>query len=326
MPYLLLGSDEYSKEQFVQALVKELEAETAVFNSEDQLPNLDELLQNDLFSKAKIFIFKGILPKYLTEIKAGQQNKNKVVVLLGSLDKRKKENKDLLNNPNIEIKEFILPHGRELDIWIQKQVALYGGKISLNAVNLLSVYLGRDNGKEVRVGGKIIEVVEVFNLYQVNSEILKLIAYTQNREITEQDVKDLVVENGEVEVFDLTNAIADGQKQKSIELMNRFLKEQSGAEEKTSLILLNSLLAEQFRNVAMVQSFFADKQETEENILKITGWKPGRLFVMKKIASKFEPKKILDTLNKLESLDQEIKSSQIPARVIMDLIITQLFV
>ena len=60
--------------------------------------------------------------------------------------------------------------------------------------------------------------------------------------------------------------------------------------------------------------------------LTTTGWKSGRLFVMKKAALRFAPKKIMETLQKLSSLDEELKTSQTPPKVLLDLIISQLFV
>ncbi|MCL5009174.1 MAG: hypothetical protein M1400_02420, partial [Patescibacteria group bacterium] len=58
--------------------------------------------------------------------------------------------------------------------------------------------------------------------------------------------------------------------------------------------------------------------------LEITGWKPGRLFVVKKIASRFAAPKVWQTLFKLEALDTELKTSSTPPRVLLDLILSQL--
>ena len=183
--------------------------------------------------------------------------------------------------------------------------------------------LGRDNGKETKFGGKVVDVQEVFNLWQAESEIRKLLAFAGNKEIREQEVAELVLENGEVDVFDLTNAIADNQKQKALALLHNFLKQQTGSDEKGTIIQLNALLSEQFRNVAMIQSFINSKT-SESEILEQTGWKSGRLFVIKKVAARFPAKKVLETLNKLEALDLELKTSSTPPRVLLDLIVSQL--
>ncbi len=324
MLILLLGPDDFSKKDFIDSLVKDKGADLVMFSEGDQLPNNGQFLETDLFSKPKVFMLQNVMPEFTKpEIEKMIATANNIVISLKALDKRKKENKELLSNKKITIKEFVLPHGRELNEWIAKRVKFYGGAMSKEAVDLLAVRLGRDNGKEIKVAGKVTSAEEVFSLWQADSEIKKLLAFAGKAEIGTKEVEDLVSENGEVDVFDLTNAIADNQKQKAMGLLHRFLKEQTGSDEKIGIIQLNALLSEQFRNVAAVQDFMAAKK-SENQILEITGWKPGRLFVMKKIAARFPPKKILDFLNKLEALDEELKSSSAPPRLLLDLIVSQL--
>ncbi len=321
---LLLGTDDFSKKEFIDSLVKDKGADLVVFSESDQMPNSGPLLETDLFSKAKVFVLQNIMPEFgQADIEKLISSANYVVFSVKSLDKRKKENKELIANPKIATKEFVLPHGRELNNWIAKRAAFYGGVMNKEAVELLAVRLGRDNGKEIKAAGKVVSAEEVFDLWQADSEIRKLIAYKAGEEINETDVRELVSENGEVNVFDLTNALGDNQKQKALELLRRFLQEQTGSDEKGAIIQLNALLSEQFRNVAMIQDFMVAKK-SEDEILEITGWKPGRLFVMKKLSSRFPPKKILEFLNKLEALDDELKTSSTPPRVLLDLIVSQL--
>jgi len=321
---LLLGSDDFSKKGFIDALVLETGADLVMFGEGDSVPKTGSFLETDLFSRPKVFVLQNIMPEFSAgDIEKLVSSANNIVASVKSLDKRKKENKELLANKNINVKEFVLPHGRELNEWILSRVKFYNGAMSKDAVELLAVRLGRDNGREVKVAGKVISAEEVFNLWQADSEIRKLIAFRAKGEINEIDVRELVSENGEVDVFDLTNAIADNQKQKSLELLNRFLKEQTASDEKGAVIQLNALLSEQFRNVAMIQDFLLAKK-SEDQILEATGWKSGRLFVIKKIASRFPAKKILDFLTKLSALDEELKTSSTPPRVLLDLIVSQL--
>jgi DNA polymerase III delta subunit len=323
MPYLLLGPDDFSKKQFVDSLALKLKANLTVFWERDILPQASALTQTDLFSKGTVFWFNTMVPEFFGALPNMKESKNRVVVSVVSLDKRKKENKDLLANKNIETKEFSLPHGSELNDWIIERVKFYGGKIFADAAESLAVKLGRDDAREIKIGGKVIAIEEIYSLWQADSEIQKLIAYAKDREVSGSDVNQLVTENREVDVFSLTNAIADNKKQEALSLLHDFLKEQTGADEKGAVIQLNALLSEQFRNVAMIQDFVSHKT-SESDILEKTGWKSGRLFVIKKIASRFPAKKVLETLNKLEALDLELKTSQTPPRVLLDLIVSQL--
>jgi DNA polymerase III delta subunit len=95
------------------------------------------------------------------------------------------------------------------------------------------------------------------------------------------------------------------------------------SDDKAKSIQLNALLAEQFRNILMIQDF--QKQRIPDAvILSKTGWKSGRLFVIKKLASKFKTAQLMSVLNKLEHLDIELKTSGIPGQVILQLITAQL--
>jgi len=323
MPYLLLGTDEFSKKEFVDALVKKLGADLAVFGEGDVTLTAEALNQTDLFSKAKVYWFNGVVPEFLGSLPKEASGNNRVVVSVAALNKRKKENKDLLSNEAIEVKDFQLPHGNELNKWISERVKSLGGSIASLAGESLAIALGRDQAKETKFGGKVVAVEEVYNLWQADSEIKKLIAYADGREISQTDVNQLTPENGEVDVFELTNAIADNQKQKTLDLLSRLLKDQVAGDEKASVIQLNALLSEQFRNVAMVQNFLQSRT-SEDRILEKTGWKSGRLFVMKKIAARFPVKLVLETLAKLKALDEELKSTQTPPKVLLDLIVSQL--
>ncbi len=322
---LLLGPDGFSKREYIHGLALENKADMQIFSDVENLPNADNLVQQDLFAKPKVFVLEGLIGRFNQPeiIEKFIASKNHIVIEEAKLDKRLAENKQLLANEHISIKQFDLPHGIKLNQWLVGRVKFYKGNISSLAVEKLAVALGRDNAKETKVAGKIVSVEEVYNLWQADSEIRKLISYSADKEISEQDVAKLVPENLEVDVFDLTNAIADGQKQKAISLLHQFLFSQTGSDEKGGIIQLNALLSEQFRNVAMTQDFLASKK-SETEILETTGWKSGRLFIMKKNASRFPAKKILEFLNKLAALDEELKTSQTPPKVLLDLIVAQL--
>lgn len=289
-------------------------------------PGMNDLAGADLFSKPKIYVLKNLIGMYNSEanITTLTVSKNQIIFIEEKLDKRNAENKKLLVNKAVQIKEFVLPHGREVDAWLMARAQALGAKLSSRVADGLAIALGRDNAKETKAGGKVVAVQEVYNLWQAENELQKLISHSAGAEITEGDVHSLVHLNEEVDAFDLTNAIADGNKQKALYLMDRFLHEQSGGEEKGAVIMLNALLAEQFRSVAIVQDLLVQKK-SEAEILEILGWKSGRLFIMSKVAGRFSKQSILGLLTKLKALDEELKTGSVPPRVLLDLIITQLW-
>jgi DNA polymerase-3 subunit delta len=188
----------------------------------------------------------------------------------------------------------------------------------------LAVRLGRDRAREKKIAGKFISVEEVFDLWQADNEIKKLLAFAAGKEITEQDVKDLVPASEETDVLDVIDAIGQGDKAGALALIDKFLREEAGSDEKAKIIQLNALLSDQLRNVCLVQDFLS-RRTGDGEILEKTSWKSGRLFVMKKISGKLNHKKILEALKRLEALDEELKSTSLPPRVPLNLIIMQLF-
>lgn len=323
MLQIFLGSDDFSKREYVQQLAKKEKAQLQFLVGEDGV-DVGQLIGTDLFAVKKLTAINGGIKLLTSGVVEGLLKSNNTIIFFEEkLDKRLNATKELLANKNIKVQEFNLPHGSELNVWIEKRVAHYNAKISKEAVELLAKKVGRDDGTETKFGGKVVEVKEVFTLWQVDNEIKKLVSYSAGQQISVHDVDQLVVDYGEAEVLDITNAIAAKDKQRTFNLINRFLKEITASDEKGKIIQLNALLAEQFRNVAMIQSL-GNQGMPEGEILQLTSWKSGRLFVIKKIASQFDSKKVLDFLSKLEFLDAELKSSSVPPRVILDLILTQL--
>lgn len=328
----LLGPDTYSKAQYIDSIKQTKGADLVIYAAEDELPTVARLIETDLFSKPKIFEIRQAID--LNEKEKLILSKNDIIISLAGLDKRKKENKEILNQKNILVKNFLLPHGKELNIWIKNKVGelniknktedLNGPKISDEALNELAVRLGRDDFKEIKAAGKIISTEEVYNLWQAENEINKLLAFCGAAQIDKESVELLVTKYGEIDVLDIVNAIAEKNRAVTFELIQNFFKKQNLSDEKAGIILLSALLSEQFRNVLIVQNFVKENK-TDMEILTTTGWKPGRLFVIKKISSRFANNIILDFLNRLVALDEEIKTSNTPPKVLLDLILVQMF-
>jgi DNA polymerase III delta subunit len=323
---VLLGPDDFSKKEYIRGLARKQGAVTEIFASADEAPELPGFLEQDLFAKAKFFLLFGLLSKYdfdegiLSKLSA---SKNIIVFVEEKVDKRLSSSKLLLSHRGVETKEFALPHGKDLDAWIVKRAKDLGVIISKEAASLLAQKLGRDESIETRFGGKIADAKEIYNLWQADSEIKKLIAYANGSEIAEADIHELVFSHTEADTLQIANAIGEKNKRQAFFLVNGFLSQ--GGDEKGQIIQLNALLSEQFRNILMVQDFISRKTP-EDEILRQTGWKSGRLFITKKTSARFASKTVTDLLGKLASLDREMKTSSSPPRVLLELTLSQLFI
>jgi DNA polymerase III delta subunit len=322
-----LGPDDFSKKEYLDKLALESGAEREIYLAEDEAPEVLHFIEQNLFLKPKLFILDGLFSRLNYSEKDWDRLiacQNRVAVVEDTLDRRVSQNKKLLSNKAVEVKEFQLPHGKELNVWILQRVKALGRQIAKPAVEALAKRLGRDDFMEMKASGKTIAVKEIFSLWQIKNEIDKLVFFAAGREISEQDVNLLVSENSEISSFEIANAIGEGKKNLALSLVDRFLLQQAAADEKISVMQLNALLAEQFRNVSMVQDFLR-RRVPEKGILEKTAWKSGRLFVMKKIARQFTAEKVLTLLGKLYALDEELKTLSTPPKVLLNLILAQLF-
>ena len=95
MLYILLGPDDFSKQPYITSLAKMRNAEVMTFFSEENLPSLSQALMGDLFSKPKTLVLYFLPSLPTEELDKVIASQNLVVISLGTLDKRKKETKEL---------------------------------------------------------------------------------------------------------------------------------------------------------------------------------------------------------------------------------------
>ena len=329
MLHLLLGQDDFSKKQHInRAYQAQGAGESRVYFADSEEVNWQEFLAQDLFSKPKVFILNDCvksLEKADLSITWADLVKtpNQIFLCEQKLDKRSNFSKKLLSLPEVSVIQFDLPHGVQFDEWITKRAQELGADIDLKAASLLAHKLGRDDFSETRVMGKVVDVQEVFSLWQADAELRKLLSLADGGQISATQVEELVQAEIEIDALEITNAIAENNRLGALALVDTFLRQGSGTDQKAGVIQLTALLAEQFRNVAIIQDFVSRKM-SEDQIIENTGWKKGRVFVMKKIAMRFPNSKVWETLSKFEALDEELKTSSTPPRVLLDLILSQL--
>jgi DNA polymerase III delta subunit len=315
MLYLFLGKDTFSKQQHLQQLALQHKAELSRINSADSL-NMGELTEPTLFSNARLFVLDSLISKidFDTQVESLIASPHVIVLLEDALDKRKKTSTQWLMHKGIKVEEFVAPNGPGLTQWLVDGA----NKLKINLDKTAAEYL-----ISVLMPASTSRFVEpVADLWQFDSELRKLGAYAGGQTITKTMIDELATKNTEVEAWDITNALAERDTKRAFIAMENFFADQS-LDDKAKTIQLNALLADQFRNILLAQDFSARKVPDAE-ILKQTGWKSGRLFIMKKLAGKFKPAQLLSILDKLERLDIETKTTTAPGQAILQLILAQL--
>lgn len=321
MFYLLLGSDDFSKNEFIKELASKHKAQVANFGDGEALPSISELTEPSLFSQAKIFVIRhGIskldLDNNLERLIKGVYD---VILVEDKMDKRKTSSQALIKNKSITVKEFTTPTGRELESWVKIHTKQLGGNIKPDAVDALVSIWDPKFGSSSK---SFIPTEPQYSLWQVHSELQKLVTYAAGEPVTVKMVTELIPQSHETEVWDIINAIADKNRSAVWELCQGFFRASDLTDEKAKIIQLNALLADQFRSIAMAQDWIG-RSSREEEILTKTGWKSGRLFIVKRNAQRFESRIVRAMLSRLENLDIELKTSSTPPRALLDLILAQ---
>jgi DNA polymerase III delta subunit len=166
------------------------------------------------------------------------------------------------------------------------------------------------------------EETAVLNVSHAQNEIEKLKQYADGAAITSSMVAELVASSVGVDIFKLLNAIATRNKKLALKMLEDYFDSET-ADEKANAIKVTALLSDQFRSLLIVADA-NDRRLQDEAVLAMTGWKSGRLYVMKKLARNFKIAQVKQALSKLENLDREMKTGSMPPHVVLDLIIADM--
>lgn len=343
--FLFFGEDDFSLQKKIEhwkaEFTKKYSANSiALIDSEDLADpdlskKLEEVFSPSLFSQEKLIIAKNILPGKASQEQMGL----KLIDLIGNLptdyflilwqtkkpDKRLGIIKKILSprhaggQADINILEFNLPAGPKLNFWIKTEVKKLNASIDEDAVEKLAVFLGRDLFEEKKIGGRLIERREAFNLWQVYSEIFKLSSLTDH--IKSSDVEQLIKPKVSENIFLLTDEITKKNKRGALNILENLLVNQT-MDEKSAIIKILGLLAEQVRSLILVNTLSADKL-THAQIAEKLGWSSGRVFITLKHAQNADLSKLKDLLSHLLNIDMKLKTQDVNPKLLIDLFIVQ---
>lgn len=193
---------------------------------------------------------------------------------------------------------FELLNLAETASWANQEIKKRHGQIKPAALKTLIDLVGND-------------------LWQLNSEIDKLIAYCYGREITSQDIKKLVKPKIDNNIFKLTDALAQKNKSLAIKLINENLL--LGI--KGTIILAKIIW--QFKNLILIKNLIESKkiQPSPEIISQELHLHP---FVVKKTLTtvkNYDLSQLKKIYRHLLTIDYKIKTSQIEPEVLFDLLV-----
>ncbi|MBU2235925.1 DNA polymerase III subunit delta [Patescibacteria group bacterium] len=242
-----------------------------------------DLLSEKKFPKDNILIiWEGkIEEKGKPKIKGGSKSRKS---LLAQLKKEREESFPLLSNS-------------QLSKWIQDEIKERNGKIEKRAVEELVAKVGAD-------------------LWQMDSEIEKLVNYVNGQIITSKQIEEFVKSKYDENIFHLTDALGQKNKEQALRLVRDQLA--LGTE---PLQLLSKFIW-QFRNLVQVNELL-QTSKTQKEIADILKLHP---FVVQKTApqaKRFTQEELRFIYQKLVDIDFELKNSQTKPELLFDLMVIE---
>lgn len=314
MIFFFYGDDTYRAWQKVKQIKDKFKAEvdTSGFNtmlidgSEMSLEQFSEAVsQTGFLATKRLLIIKNVFDhKGLNKIKDDiinylnkQTDSSDENFLLfwqeGIPDKRTALFKKLSSYKYVN--EFEPLNNIKLFNWAKITIDQLGGKITAPALTMLIANIGN-------------------NLWQLSSEINKLVNFKRGQNIIEQDIIQLT--NGKVDenIFNLTDAIANKQTALAIKLLRDQLTQGANEQYLLSMIIRQFRILMQLKSLVTINSSAAD-------INRITGLHP---FVIKKslpLLAKYSQEDLKNIFNRLVQLDLDMKSSPLDNETFLDLFI-----
>ena len=314
MIYFLFGEDTYQIKEEADLVKKRFlkkyggNAEIARF----ELPDVDfEKVKSALESVSFLFgrrlvIIKNLIIEGREDLKNNFRNylKDKkrfantaLFIETGKVNRNDILFKELFKRATVS-KEFNFFERKQLLAWVLKKVEEKGGKISREAASYLAASVGS-------------------NLFQINNEINKLVAFCGKKEIKKEDIGLLVQKKVEPYIFKTIDALGAKDKKSALSYLHEHL--QKGDTEG----YLRGMIAYQFRNILKVRGLLG-KGMTETEMQKKSGL---HSFVFRKTLSQaqnFDMERLKVIYNKLLKIDLAIKTSKIEPITALDLLVVEL--
>jgi DNA polymerase-3 subunit delta len=327
MFYILYGQDDFSLNQAVEKIKADLGdwemLATSTTNLEGQHLTLSELRNKcdaaPFLSSHRLVIVDGLLGRFEVKQSRPRSGRGKSGNGLGEweglaayieqmpettvlmlVDEEVKGHNSLLKklSPLAEVRTFPLLRGRDLKAWIQQRVKEEGGDITPQAVNLLAELIGGD-------------------LWAMNGEIQKLLLYSQERPIGEDDVRQLVSHVQEANIFALVDAVAEGR----TELAQRILHWLY--DDGVAPIYILVMITRQFRLVAQAKDLGSglSRLQIQDRLGLKSSYSLDKTLSQAKL---YDFEGVKRAYDKLLETDSAIKTGKYSDKLAIELLVTEL--
>ncbi len=287
--YLFEGEDGFFREKSLKILqdkfISEPSLNFAVFDGEnfDESEFLSSLTSYPFMSEFRLTAIKEFYPKpaLVGKIeKALENNSTSILAVLNS-----KNNDALKKISGVEIVDCGKGDINTLSKWIKSYCAQSKIEIDMQTASQLVEYCLRD-------------------MKRIELETEKLIAYSSKKgKIDLADVDELVNQESDYKIYNLTDCIAKKQFEKAMKIVNDMLSK--GETYQMILVAVYNYL----RKLLHIRISSIGDQETQ----KLLGMQEYAYKKSKEQAFKFNPKSLKKAIDRLSNIDYEIKSGMLDA-------------
>ena len=195
---------------------------------------------------------------------------------------------------------FTLPRGGAMTRWIMDQAQAMGGEFSSPAAQILASYIDEDPRL-------------------AKSEINKLLTYVDHsRAVTEDDVRALVADVRQGDVFEMVDAIGYGDGEKALKMLRRLLADGEA-------LPLFGMIVRQFRLLIQVRELLDENPGlSPEDMAGEIGVHPYPIKKITPQAKLFNLPQLKRIYHQLSDLDQAIKTGRLEDKLALDLLIASL--
>lgn len=197
-----------------------------------------------------------------------------------------------------ESQEFELLRSQRLKNWTKKEFNNYQTEITTGALEKLIDFVGN-------------------NLWQLSSEIKKLVNYKNKQKIEVKDIELLVKPEVKAAIFDTIDSLALKNKKQALELIHKHL------EKGDHPLYLLSMINFQFRNLLIIKNL-SQKYQSPYVLAKITRFHPYLVKKSYSQAQKFTIQELKKIYQKIFEVDLAIKTGKLDPETALDILIAEI--
>lgn len=175
---------------------------------------------------------------------------------------------------------------------------------------LFQILLAKVKAEKAEIEPNALETLIMFcscDMSRINSELEKLISFKDGKTITQQDVEDLVVEDKEYQVFQLSDFIAKGMGQKALDLVSTL-----SLSAKTSGFAILTPLYNHYRRALYTA---VNRDKTNEELGSLLQCSPYAVKVLRGQNAYFSPRKLKQVVDLLYEADRNIKMGKVKEEI-----------